>query len=350
MIENNIDVKSMEKLVLVTGMHRSGTSAMAGLLQVLGGYLGPADGLYEADQNNEAGYYERRDIVEFNDDILSGAVDFLDSKHSFFDNVNNPDYLGWLYGAWSNFEEIAFDEAQLATARKWLLEIIGKNNQLFYVVKDPRLSLLYQSWMPVFGCQPLVIVMVRSPSSVSRSLYLRDGIFENVGKQLWATYTKSAIPAIENKKRLILSYDELVENPELVVQQTIEFLEKNNISVKSSAVSNIEISSTLRHNFSSKQSCRYHYAYEAILKGDLKSLHALKGCREKDPEGWQRLLHIAANFRRIREVDHLTHSYDDYKRRVKIGIERLESHPVAGRVIKFVSWVKSDPSFIDFYK
>lgn len=55
-------------LILVVGMHRSGTSLLASILQAIGVSLpGP---LIEADVHNPYGYFEHRKIVEFQEKLL----------------------------------------------------------------------------------------------------------------------------------------------------------------------------------------------------------------------------------------------------------------------------------------
>ena len=55
--------------LFVTGMHRSGTSVAARLANLLG--LGISENLISADSNNERGYWEHRNLVELNDQILT---------------------------------------------------------------------------------------------------------------------------------------------------------------------------------------------------------------------------------------------------------------------------------------
>ena len=54
--------------VLVVGMHRSGTSLLARMLQLLGVHLG--DDLLPADQHNPDGYGEDKRFVTFQRHIL----------------------------------------------------------------------------------------------------------------------------------------------------------------------------------------------------------------------------------------------------------------------------------------
>ena len=55
--------------ILVLGMHRSGTSALARILNLLGCELGP--NLLPAAADNEAGFWEHRDVVLLDDEVLA---------------------------------------------------------------------------------------------------------------------------------------------------------------------------------------------------------------------------------------------------------------------------------------
>ena len=58
-------------VVCIAGMHRSGTSMVARLLNLCGLYLGPERELVPPDSWNEPGYWENFGFVQLNDDILS---------------------------------------------------------------------------------------------------------------------------------------------------------------------------------------------------------------------------------------------------------------------------------------
>ncbi len=59
------------KTIVVLGAHRSGTSVTAGLLHLLGVCMGPR--LREADDKNPSGYFEDKEFLALNDDILMAA-------------------------------------------------------------------------------------------------------------------------------------------------------------------------------------------------------------------------------------------------------------------------------------
>ena len=59
--------------ILVVGMHRSGTSAVARLLNMMGAYFGPEDVDIGAGEENPKGFWERREVRKLCDDLLHSA-------------------------------------------------------------------------------------------------------------------------------------------------------------------------------------------------------------------------------------------------------------------------------------
>src|SRR6185295_14229625 len=77
--------------VCVTGMHRSGTSVVAGALALLGASLGEPSRLLKAGADNPKGYFEIRAVVELDDELLAHLGGAWDQPP-----VLDP---GWEHGA-----------------------------------------------------------------------------------------------------------------------------------------------------------------------------------------------------------------------------------------------------------
>jgi hypothetical protein len=58
------------RVVCVLGMHRSGTSLIARILNLLGLFLGPDQHLMKATEDNPRGYWEHQTISDLNEEIL----------------------------------------------------------------------------------------------------------------------------------------------------------------------------------------------------------------------------------------------------------------------------------------
>ena len=61
--------------IFVLGMHRSGTSVITRLINLMGAYIGPKELSTGANPENPKGFWERRDVRDENDAVLwsSGA-------------------------------------------------------------------------------------------------------------------------------------------------------------------------------------------------------------------------------------------------------------------------------------
>ena len=59
-------------MIVITGMHRSGTSLVSMVLDSFGLDFGEHSEFYAADQWNQEGYFERRDVVDINSRLITG--------------------------------------------------------------------------------------------------------------------------------------------------------------------------------------------------------------------------------------------------------------------------------------
>ena len=53
----------MKRIVIILGMHRSGTSVITQICQYMGAYLGKEKELMEATQYNLSGFFENKEIT-----------------------------------------------------------------------------------------------------------------------------------------------------------------------------------------------------------------------------------------------------------------------------------------------
>lgn len=196
----------MKKAVIVVGMHRSGTSAISGLLSSLGVFMGK--NLFSAQKGvNEKGFYENSAIVNLNEEAF--------------------DLLNW---TWDDplancFESL--DDTKSTSLEKKAVKLIQTEyqKQKIWGMKDPRTSLLLPFWLNVFeksNIEPCFILMIRKPSEVVGSLKKRDSFSDSKSLMLWINYTLSSYWQTVNKKSAIVSYDSLIAAPTKVAQQLIK--------------------------------------------------------------------------------------------------------------------------------
>ncbi|MBD9501711.1 HAD family hydrolase [Pseudomonas sp. PDM23] len=190
-------MQERQRAIVVLGMHRSGTSAIARGLTTLGVELG--DNLMPAAQsNNERGFWEDQEIVDINTDILK---ELGHTWHSL-----KP----------LSTERLAsFDNSELQQrALSYLREFFG--DAPLFGLKDPRISLLLPFWLRVFekaGIQPAFVLSLRHPLSVAHSLHKRDGFTQAKSLYLWLDYMLQGLLHSRGQRVAVLSYDRLMSSP-----------------------------------------------------------------------------------------------------------------------------------------
>ncbi len=179
--------------LVVVGMHRSGTSAMARLLSLSGAAL-PSD-LMAAGIDNPTGFWESTDVARINDQILAHYGSAWDDVFS---------------GAQQPFAN-GIDEALVAEAAAAIGTLYGPAPLI--VLKDPRVSVLGRFWRAALeqaGYAPRYVVMVRNPLEVAASLAKRNGFSREKSLLLWSSYMIAAERDTRDAPRVFVSYDHLL--------------------------------------------------------------------------------------------------------------------------------------------
>lgn len=183
--------------ILVLGMHRSGTSAVTGMLEALGVDLGTrlAPGHEEI---NAKGYKEHMEIADLHDALLAAAGSTWD------DVLELPD-IWWHTGACrAVLHRLASAvERDFAAAPLW-------------GVKDPRMCLTVPVWFEILervGAEPRFLLPLRHPLQVAKSLARRDGMETRRGVHLWLRHVLAAESATRSHPRCIVFYDRVLSDP-----------------------------------------------------------------------------------------------------------------------------------------
>ena len=179
--------------VMVLGMHRSGTSALTRMLNLLGCDLPKT--MMAANWSNEAGHWESCTIASLNDEILeSGGSNWHDWL------AFNPSWASSPKAAEFKDKALAALEAEFGQSR-------------LFVLKDPRICRLVPFWLDVLesaGIRPVIISPARNPLEVAESLEARDGIDPALGQLLWLRHVLEAEAGSRGLSRCHTSYDALL--------------------------------------------------------------------------------------------------------------------------------------------
>ncbi|HTZ36739.1 MAG TPA: glycosyltransferase [Stellaceae bacterium] len=179
--------------LVVLGMHRSGTSALTGMLHHLGVALG--DRLMPATPDNPRGYWEHKDVVAVDERLMKS--------------------FGW---AWDDIRSLpgGFEDGAAAqAARRELTAILERDfaGAPLWGLKDPRLCRLMPLWRPLFTAlevEPRFLLSLRHPLDVAASLGARDRIGTARACLLWLSHWLDAERATRGCRRTVVHYEELV--------------------------------------------------------------------------------------------------------------------------------------------
>lgn len=191
--------------VVVLGMHRSGTSAVAGALNAMGLYAGSEPELMERTPDNPLGYFERKDVY-----LLTSAI-FRDSGADWW--------------SVSEFDPEDLPSEVLDRHGPKIRKLIGTlDAEGSWLLKDPRLCLLFPLFRPWLR-EPLVVIPARHPVEVAKSLRKRDKIPLHAGIALWELYVRKACQYARKERHLVVSHASLIRHPERVVARMGEWME-----------------------------------------------------------------------------------------------------------------------------
>lgn len=183
---------------IVLGMHRSGTSMLAGLLNEGFGYKvgGPLIG---AAFDNEKGFFELLPAVLQNDEFMYAQ------RVNWAGNMANYDadkaIVAYKSGAMN------FDRGVNA------LKVLNDVNMRPWMQKDPRMCITLRTWLPLLNTKPAVLFTYRHPLEVAMSLKKREHFTVQRGLRLWIVYNKLAVNNSADLCRVLSSNDALLADP-----------------------------------------------------------------------------------------------------------------------------------------
>ena len=164
-------------------------------------------GLYFGDEQigtgrsdeNQKGFWERRDVRTLNDTVLFAAGCDWDCVSKFDLDAIPED-------AWKSHVASAGDIVlNMDAHRPWF-------------IKEPRMSVLFPVWREVVDV-PVCIHVHRNPLAVADSLKARDGIPVRTGLALWEYYTSRALNDSAGIDRIFVSYEDLMGDSERVIDK-----------------------------------------------------------------------------------------------------------------------------------
>ena len=165
-------------VTLILGMHRSGTSSLAGCLQECGLQLGQ---VVEQAPHNRKGNRENLEFRAINDQALAESGGSWD---------NPPDALSWS------------DQ----TRRRRDAAIAAYQRYESWGLKDPRTLLTLPFWLEGLKAVRFVATF-RHPVAVADSLSQRNGLSFQAGLDLWKAYNLKLVQCLQGETFPVVCFD-----------------------------------------------------------------------------------------------------------------------------------------------
>nr|WP_321361160.1 hypothetical protein [uncultured Hyphomonas sp.] len=252
LVRRNSRKASAPKLIMVLGMHRSGTSVATRGVHALGADLG--DNLMKpVANNNDKGFWEDLDFYRMNERVLAKAKS------------------GWHY--LYPLDTALFQKSEFAAERIEAAELLNQKlrKASVFAVKDPRTAVLLPFWQCVMddlGVEPSYLITLRNPLETAESLRKRDGFDRHKGLVLWLKHTYEAIKGTEQAKRLFVSYQNLMADPRGELERIAEAFGLNMPSDESDAFKDYAsdfLDTSMHHNRISANELRRDEAIPAPI-------------------------------------------------------------------------------------
>jgi hypothetical protein len=162
--------------IVVLGMHRSGTSCIARMINLCGAAVGRE--VVRANASNKAGHWEPAEGVDVNDALLRLSG-----------------------GAWDAPPRDLRTDLRFRWSMKGFLGRLHEEGTAVW--KDPRTVLTFPLWKPLLGRYQIVAVF-RNPLSVAESLRRRETDFPiERGLALWKAYNEHLLRIVAGEQNPI---------------------------------------------------------------------------------------------------------------------------------------------------
>ena len=194
MMTSNKKEISTKTMIIVSGMHRSGTSALTRVLNLCGASI--SDNLLQPIKgDNDEGFWESQSIMDLHDEILAS--------------------LGCHWYSLSTVPQAWFSSEEASVYKERLIDLLATEYVDFdlAVVKDPRICKLVPLWesaLADMGIKSHYLISVRNPLEIAESLCKRNGFKQNYALSLWLVYIEQLEAYTRGLSRACVHYDDLL--------------------------------------------------------------------------------------------------------------------------------------------
>lgn len=189
---------SGRRVAVVLGMHNSGTSLVAQIVDTLGARLGPrvlTRASFTVDKPYD--YWEHALLTELHEELLT-----LIGRH-----------WGTARGAAPIAAEV-WDSETVAPFRRRMVEVVGEELSAIpgpWAFKDPRTPRFLPLWHGIFaelGVEPVYVISTRPAGAVARSFANKAVVTPDWAEALWRRTYLEILAATEGARRIFIDYDD----------------------------------------------------------------------------------------------------------------------------------------------
>lgn len=198
------DTKKKKQVVMVLAMARSGTSAITRGLKAAGIHLG--DNASRQDARNPKGFWEDLDVT-----------------HKINRSLLRELHYPWICHGLGKRVRSGTDE-RLNQYKQFALDLVRKHLRKSdnWCFKDPNNSTLLPFWQSVLedaGVEDSYVIALRNPLACAYSNVLHSNLPLEAGLLEWLRCLILAIDGTHSKKRLIVSYELMMQDPKLQLER-----------------------------------------------------------------------------------------------------------------------------------
>ena len=178
----------MKPFIIITGMHRSGTSFLIRSFNLLGVYLGDNESIITDDwrphKSNLRGHWENQYFLNLTNKTLS----------------NNK-------GSWFKVPKNIQITKEMGKEIKKNIATLEKSSLLASGFKDPRMLPCFESLLQYSPKNLVMIGIFRHPLKVAESLKIRSNFEYDKSLKLWQIYNKILLEILEKHNGFLLDFD-----------------------------------------------------------------------------------------------------------------------------------------------
>jgi hypothetical protein len=211
-------------MLVVLGMHRSGTSMVTRMLYESGFSMGPRHDINDSPHpNNPTGLYEPGAIMRLNRELMEqwGAewdAPRVAQRNQLLRLVKRVHKRRRSCGREERDRALRYDTT-VAGMRAYIKTAFPEG---VGVVKDPRLCITWPTWWPILN--PKIVVVLRNPLEVTASLKARapSGTFAQ-DIALWEDHARGILEAVKGREFVVVRYELLLAGLD-ELQRLVDFV------------------------------------------------------------------------------------------------------------------------------